>query len=308
MIIRPRKRWSVMLILQGSLFFKLWQPLLGLFVFSSLIYSYHRFFDTYDIRLNASVFTLLGIALAIFMGFCNNAAYDRFWEARKLWGHYLVVSRSFARTLLSASSQNPAFYHSVQQEAILLEIAFGYALKHQLRGSNGDFDLKRLLPEKVYTVLSNQPFIAMNIQQQLGMWLQKQYSAGHLDSWQWKALDENLNELNSIQAGCERISNTPIPFSYFVLLERTVYWYCFLLPLGLVNAIGWVTPIMVTFVGYTFMALTAIVDEISDPFGEAENDLALTQICNTNEQQLRQLAALPRADYQVEVAPRYVVR
>ncbi len=308
MIIRPRKRLSVMLILQGSMFFKLWKPLLGLFVFSSLIYFYHRLFNSYDIRLNTSVFTLLGIALAIFLGFCNSAAYERFWEGRKLWGHYLVVSRSLSRTLLSASQDNPEFQQAVKERAILLIVAFGYALKHQLRGSNADFDLKRLLPHDIYTLVDGKPYVALNIQNYLGTWLQKQYKQGFIDGFQWKSLDENLNELNGIQAGCERISNTPIPFSYFVLLERTVYWYCFLLPLGLVNAIGWVTPVMVTFVGYTFMGLTAIVDEISDPFGQDENDLALTQICNTNEQQLRQLAQLPRADYAVEVTPRYVVR
>ncbi len=308
MIIRPRKRLSVMLIFQGSLFFKLWQPLLGLFVFSSIIYSYHRTFNSFDIRLNTSVFTLLGVALAIFLGFCNNAAYDRFWEARKLWGHYLVVSRSLARTLLATANTNLAFRNAVREEAIYLIMAFGYALKHQLRGTSPDFDMQRLLPERLYPQIANKPFIALNIQHVLGLWLQKKYQEGFIDSWQWKALDENLNEFNSIQAGCERISNTPIPFSYFVLLERTVYLYCFLLPLGLVNSIGWVTPVMVTFVGYTFMALTAIVDEISDPFGEDENDLALTQICNTNEQQLRQLADLPRADYQVEVTPRHIVK
>ena len=56
-----------------------------------------------------------------------------------------------------------------------------------------------------------------------------------------------MHELTRIQSSCERISNTPIPFAYFVLLNRTVYGYCFLLPFGLVNTIGWITPVMVTF-------------------------------------------------------------
>ena len=118
-----------------------------------------------------------------------------------------------------------------------------------------------------------------------------------------------MHELTRIQSSCERISNTPIPFAYFVLLNRTVYGYCFLLPFGLVNTIGWITPVMVTFVGYTFMALNEIVDEISEPFGTAENDLALTQMCDTIETQLNLLSGQTTASAPADnTLPPFVVQ
>ena len=280
MIIRPKKHLPMMYILQGSFFYKLWKPLLGLFIFSALIAYFHS--NLNQVQLNASMFTLLGIALAIFHGFCNNAAYDRFWEARKHWGALILVSRSLVRKLLSFDQPAGA----ATKESTLLVIAFAHALRHQLRFSDASEDLKRILPSALGKEVAEYPYHVLIITRLLSDCIPALHREGSIDSLQWKALDEDLHELTHIQAACERISNTPIPFAYFVLLNRTVYGYCFLLPFGLVNTIGWVTPVMVTFVGYTFMALNEIVDEISEPFGTAENDLALSQMCTTIETQL----------------------
>jgi putative membrane protein len=110
-----------------------------------------------------------------------------------------------------------------------------------------------------------------------------------------------------VQAGCERINNTPIPYAYFVLLHRTVYLYCFMLPFGLGNTIGWVTPFVVSFVGYTFMALNEIVDEISEPFGTGENELPLGMMCDTIETQLAMLSHQKFAPEQKPRVPANVV-
>jgi putative membrane protein len=87
---------------------------------------------------------------------------------------------------------------------------------------------------------------------------------------------------------CERIKNTPIPFSYTLLLHRTAYLYCFLLPFGLVDTIGYLTPFVVAIVAYTFFGLDALGDEIEEPFGLAHNDLPLDAICRTIEIDLRE--------------------
>lgn len=89
--------------------------------------------------------------------------------------------------------------------------------------------------------------------------------------------------------GCERIAGTPIPFTYSVLLHRTVYIYCFLLPFGLVDSIGWMTPVMVVFVGYTFIALDALITELEEPFGEEPNDLALNTMSQNIETSLLEM-------------------
>jgi putative membrane protein len=94
-----------------------------------------------------------------------------------------------------------------------------------------------------------------------------------------------------------KIASTPIPYTYRVLLHRTVYLYCFLLPFGFVDSLGWVTPFIVIFIAYTFVALEAIADEIADPFGTEPNDLALNAMSEMIESTLLELGgqALPAA-------------
>jgi putative membrane protein len=92
-----------------------------------------------------------------------------------------------------------------------------------------------------------------------------------------------LDGLSLALGSCERIANTPLPFTYSVILHRSVYLYCALLPFGLVDSIGLVTPLVVTFVSYTFFALEALSDEIENPFGMEANDLALdTMVAGIN--------------------------
>jgi len=97
-----------------------------------------------------------------------------------------------------------------------------------------------------------------------------------------------------VVGGCERILNTPLPFTYHVLLHRTVYIYCFLLPFGLVDVVGWMMPVLVVFISYTFISLDAIVAEIGEPFGVESNDLALNSICRTIEYSVFEQANIPQ--------------
>jgi putative membrane protein len=93
--------------------------------------------------------------------------------------------------------------------------------------------------------------------------------------------------MTGVAAACERIHGTPIPFSYSLLLHRTAYLYCVLLPFGLVDAIGDLTPLVTALVAYTFFGLDALGDEIEEPFGTADHDLPLDAICRTIEIDLR---------------------
>jgi putative membrane protein len=112
----------------------------------------------------------------------------------------------------------------------------------------------------------------------MGLWVNGLRKDGKIDAIQQCAFDANLGNLSDITGGCERIASTPIPYTYAVLLHRTVYLYCFLLPFGFVDTLGWMTPLIVTFIAYTFIALEAIGDEIEEPFGNEPNDLALNQM------------------------------
>ena len=303
MIRRPIEPLKMLFVLQGSYFKRLIVPQVLLFIFSFFIYFYQTHIATEPVPLNPSVFAILGISLAIFHGFCNNAAYDRFWEGRKLWGTLVWLSRNIARQVLTLPNVSMA----QKQAFIRHQIAFVHSLRQQLRGEDNTANLQRLLTVEEQQAVVGQNFIALRLTQIMGQMLANWQAEQKIDVWQWQSLDNTLGEIAHIQAGCERINNTPIPYAYFVLLHRTVYLYCFMLPFGLGNAIGWVTPFVVSFVGYTFMALNEIVDEISEPFGTGENELPLGMMCDTIETQLAMLSHQQFAPEQKPRVPANVV-
>ena len=303
MIRRPIEPLKMLFVVQGSYFKRLIVPQVLLFVFSFVIYFYQTHIATEPVPLNPSVFAILGISLAIFHGFCNNAAYDRFWEGRKLWGTLVWLSRNIARQVLTLPNVSMA----EKQAFIRHQIAFVHSLRQQLRGEDNTANLQRLLTVEEQQAVVGQNFIALRLTQIMGQMLANWQTEQKIDVWQWQSLDNTLGEIAHIQAGCERINNTPIPYTYFVLLHRTVYLYCFMLPFGLGNTIGWVTPFVVSFVGYTFMALNEIVDEISEPFGTGENELPLGMMCDTIETQLAMLSHQQFAPEQKPRVPANVV-
>ena len=303
MIRRPIEPLKMLFVLQGSYFKRLIVPQVLLFIFSFVIYFYQTHIATEPVPLNPSVFAILGISLAIFHGFCNNAAYDRFWEGRKLWGTLVWLSRNIARQVMTLPNVSMA----EKQAFIRHQIAFVHSLRQQLRGEDNTANLQRLLTVEEQHAVVGQNFIALRLTQIMGQMLANWQAEEKIDVWQWQSLDTTLGEIAHVQAGCERINNTPIPYAYFVLLHRTVYLYCFMLPFGLGNTIGWVTPFVVSFVGYTFMALNEIVDEISEPFGTGENELPLGMMCDTIETQLAMLSHQQFAPEQKPRVPANVV-
>ena len=247
----------------------------------------HGFFFQWKVTLTTVPFSLIGLALAIFLGFRNNAAYDRFWEARKLWGDLVHRSRSFARQLQSLLDfEEPAKAtdsDDLRQVLILRTIALAHALRHQLRDSDANEDMKRLLPPDEVEGFAASRLGTDYLLRRMGRDLGTCVRSGKLDARLAAEMDAALSAMTAAATGCERIKNTPIPFAYTLLLHRTASLYCFLLPFGLVDLIGFMTPFVVAIVAYTFFGLDALGDEIEEPFGLAPHHLPLNAICRTIE-------------------------
>ncbi len=241
----------------------------------------------YKIQLNPGPFTLFGIALAIFLGFRNNVSYDRFWEGRKLWGALLNTSRSLAR-------QAQTLTNDVKSEEVNTFvnylISYTYALKHQLRQTDATADIERVSGADLATKMNAVVYKPAMLINEMGVWVQRLRKEKRIDAILSVSIDQNLNELSTIVGGCERIASTPIPYTYKVLLHRTVYIYCFLLPFGFVDSLSWMMPVIVVFIAYTFVALEAVADELEDPFGLEPNDLALNSLCRMIENTLLELS------------------
>lgn len=224
-------------------------------------------------------FTLMGIALAIFLGFRNTVSYERFWEARKQWGALLIVSRALTREVASFAASDIALQRRVARTLA----AFVYALKHQLRGTDATGELAARLDQQTLERVAGARFVPSAVLLSLSQDLAAAHRAGTVSDLQLQSLDHSVNLLGDACGACERILTTPIPYTYRVLMNRTVMFYCLLLPFGLCSSIGWLTPLIATFVAYTFLALDVIGEQIEEPFGTEPNDLALASMCHTIE-------------------------
>lgn len=288
MIIRKKEHWFRMLFVWHGSVLPALLPRLGLlFVLSLVVTYFHGIVFTFKIPLNTAPLTLFGFVLALFLGFRNNASYERFWEGRKLWGALLNTARSLTRQALTLKAANNCRMSVV--DFVQLQSAFGYALKHQLRETDAYHDLKPRLQEQQLSIVATAKYKPVLIMSLMAEWVQQAKNEGCIDSIQQARFDENLDKLANIVGGCERIVSTPIPYSYRVLLHRTVYIYCFLLPFGLVDSLGWFTPLIVVFIAYTFVAFEAIADEIEEPFGTEANDLALNSMCEMIDETIHEM-------------------
>ncbi|PWN62253.1 bestrophin family protein [Chryseobacterium oncorhynchi] len=297
MIVRQRTNWLKMLFIwRGSVLKKIVVQLIIISLFSLAIYYFKGKIFDYKVHLNPTIFTLIGLALAIFMGFCNSASYDRFWEGRKLWGLLVIETRSLTRQILSLVNDSSPEAKEEKQKIIKLISAFCWSLNYQLRDKSGTEHLSRLLSPEQVDQLKDKKFIPSIILGFIADWLSEQNKKGNIDTIVMTTMDHQLNQFSNISGGCERIYNTPLPFAYSILLHRTVYLYCFWLPFGLVDSLGWVMPLIVLLISYTFIALDAIIQEIGEPFGEEENDLALNSICRTIEFSIFEQAEIPQGE------------
>jgi putative membrane protein len=278
MIVRNRpSAFQLFFIMRGSIVPRIkWQVLCTVGV-AVLVTMAHGTLFNQKVTLTPIPFSLIGLALAIFLGFRNSASYDRWWEGRKLWGELVIRSRSLGRLIFNHVRPGPS---DDGRPRIMVRrlIAYAYALKHHLRGTRDDQSHAYLSDADVLAVAAS-----VNVPDKLLRLLSRDVAAlslgCRLDPMLVAQVEDNLTALAGVQAGCERIRHTPLPFSYSLLLHRTAYLYCFALPFGLVDTTGFMTPFVVGLVSYTFFGLDAIGDEIEEPFGLLHNDLPLEAMC-----------------------------
>jgi len=278
MIVRPRLHWFRMLLAwHGSVLPQLLPRLTIVLCISFVALASHDHILRITVNLSTVPFSLIGIALAVFLGFRNNASYDRYWEGRKLWGQLLNESRSMVRQALTLAPD--AGVTPRVREFVDLLCALPHALRHQLRGTDAREDLAKHLPPALLERVMASRFRPATLLMCASEWVQNERRDARIDGWAVLAFERNLNGLSDVIGGCERIVSTPLPFAYTVMIHRTVYFFSALLPFGLVESIGWLTPVFAVFVAYAFMAHEAIAAQIEDPFGTEDNDLALATMC-----------------------------
>ncbi|WP_420144486.1 bestrophin family protein [Sphingobium sp.] len=246
-------------------------------------------------QISAIPFTLIGIALSIFMSFRNNACYDRWWEGRKLWGSLIIACRSFTR--------RAAILDEADRRLLLTGLsAFTAGLAARLRRT----DERGTIAAHGF----DGPWLdAVNptdaLLQHLGRHCLHLMRDGRIGPIHHSLLEEQLHLLSQVQAGCERILLTPLPFTYSLLLHRTAMIFCLALPFALAGTLGWWTLLPALLVSYTFFGLDALGDQLEEPFGLEPNDLSIDAMTRMVEREM--LSALGESDLPPPIEPTHNV-
>ncbi len=232
----------------------------------------------------ALVPSLLGTALAFFIGFNNNQAYGRWWEGRIIWGGLVNESRTWARLCLTFLGAG-----ALSRRLVRRHIAFIYALKDALRGSDlrvwaGYLDE----PERALVAASHNRHNTLLLLQ--GREVQAAYAEKKIDGYQLLELERTLSNLTSEMGRAERIKSTVFPTTYSYYTHSFVFLFIISITAVLGNTIGPWAILFGWLIGYVFLTIQAIGSTLVDPFAPTPTGLALDQISRNIERNLLEMS------------------
>ncbi|MEW4487151.1 bestrophin family ion channel [Thalassoglobus sp. JC818] len=244
--------------------------ILGLYSSFAVLKEYSQFATLLD--LPSDIFALFGAILSIILVFRTNRAYDRWWEARTLWGKQVNISRNLAIKV----NQFAALEHGERQHLQKSIAGFAYALKDHLRSK------AKLREIPGWTDASEDPkHVPAWITQQIYAQMTALLHQNRLSSDELRICDTDSHDFLNVCGGCERIRNTLIAGSYRSYAIKCLLLYLLSLPWGLVEDFGLLTIPVTMIVGYVMIGLETIADDVEEPFGTDLDDLNLESLCDT---------------------------
>ena len=321
MYVRRNIKWGIVLRFA-------WFNLLLFTVWSAIVVWYYHHMDHHGVNIALPFLPLstIGIAVAFYIGFKNNASYDRFWEGRKIWGGIVNYSRTWGNQVMNFVSaylaKNPtseAELLEIQRTMIYRHIAWLNALRFQLRQPSSfsikihktvrslsigsperehwDEEVGSLLPKKEYDCLIEFQNTATQIIRKQGEHLRKLvYEHGLTEDFRHMEMMRVLEEFYNLQGKCERIKNTPFPRQYAFFSKVFTWIFIALLPFGLVGQFAdmghtfiWLTVPFSVLISWIFFTMEIVGDNSEDPFEGFINDVPMTALCRTIEIDLREM-------------------
>ncbi len=307
-----------------------WQKLLGFTLYSGTIVWIHHYFSHTGQSVNLTIpflpISTIGIAVAFYIGFKNNQAYDRFWEGRKIWGGIVNYSRTWGNQILSfitdlhaSEKHTDEEINEIQKRLIYRHIGWLYALTHMLRQASPfskenkgkalkflgerpdkgqcDRDVAPFLPTDEYMELKDSVNLCTQLIRRQGKELKDlRIEKGLIDDFRHMEMMKVLEEFYNLQGKCERINNTPFPrqFAYF---SKVFTWiFIIIMPYGLLGEFlklehnyMWLTIPFYVLISWIFITMEIVGDNSEDPFENFVNDVPMSALTRVIERDLRQM-------------------
>ena len=230
------------------------------------------------------VYSLVGFVISLLLVFRTNTAYDRWWEGRKKWGALVNDTRNLAIKIDSMITDEEArayFRKSIPN--------FVFATKEHLRKGVHFEELEGT--EEEIRELSKKDHVPAAISSGMYKRLHALKQQGKLTQEEFLSIDHNLNALLDSLGACERIKNTPIPFSYSLFLKKFIFIYVVTIPLAFIPVFGYYSTIIAMFLFYVLVSMEILAEEIEDPFGRDESDLPTDGLCEKIRANVREIIA-----------------
>ena len=300
-----------------------WKNLIFFTLWAALIFSAYYFLDWKHIDIPFQPLSVIGIAVSLYIGFKNSQSYERFWEARKIWGGIVNYSRTWANNVLSFVEDD----HETKRVLIYRHLAWINALRVQLRQPSSFSIKENRAVEKMFdrhgernpvcagldafispeedSDLENRKNVATHLLKNQGQHLKQLLKNEKITEFDKQVFHNNLEELYNLQGKCERIKNTPFPRQYAYFSTLFTWIFVLLLPFGLLSVfeseikelrtvqqqeifLGLMIPFSVL-ISWIFTTMENIGSNSEDPFEGRMNDVPMTSLCRTIEIDLRDM-------------------
>ena len=260
-------------------------------IYSSLVYIAHTVYNFPGVSIPIAIPAILGTIISLLLAFRSNQAYDRWWEARTLWGSIVNDSRSFARQTLTFvdNSYDNEDRSSLRERIIKRQIAWVYSLSKHLRGQNAHETLNNLISEEEKRAVLRLDNTPMALLEQHGNDLRLLLRLGWVNEYQQIAMDETLNRFSNAMGACERIKNTVFPVTYSLYIHMLVILFALLMPFSLIEFFGIFQIPLVVAISASFFLIEKMAIHLQDPFENKPTDTPMTAISKKIDRDLRQL-------------------
>jgi len=270
------KTWfrHIIALRKSDTFVILWKELIYIAVFTlGLTYLEINYINEHEMLKGLmSVYSLVGFVISLLLVFRTNTAYDRWWEGRKKWGELVNNSRNLAIKIgsMTTNKEDEVFFARMIPN-------YAFAMKEHLREGVliEELELNEVEQQEISKINHKTSYIA----KKMYIKLHDMKADGMVTQEEFLALDINLKTFSDITGACERIKNTPIPYSYSSFLKKFIFVYVITLPLAFVGNFGYYSALIAVFVFYVLVSMEILAEEIEDPFGRDENDLPTDELC-----------------------------
>lgn len=273
------------------IFGKIRYELLVILLYTTLIAVLHKTNSGLPIAIPLTIPALLGTVISLLLGFRSNQAYDRWWEARHIWGAIVNESRTLARQVLTFTDivEEGDDVHLFRERIIRRQIGWCFSLGQALRGNPALHGLDGYLNRKELEAVSHYDNVPSALLDQHGRDLKRALENGWINRYQQVELDRTVTRLCDAMGKCERIKHTVFPSTYSLYIHFSLLLFITLLPFGVIEYFGFLEIPLVMAVSASFLLIEKMAIHLQDPFENKPTDTPMTAIARNIEKNLRQM-------------------